>query len=135
MASNRNWFISMLSGTDGNVSSKRFFGGVGLSVMHGIAIFAVIAYPDSSWIGELLITLTVTDAGLLGVGVFEKDRKRSVGRHIVTDEDEEGLDGLTETYVEEFSGAGVDNPDIVPEPPAEVVTAAPSDVGKEVVDG
>lgn len=69
------WLWNMLSGTNGDISSKRFFGGVGLCIMHFIAIFSVLMYSDSHWIGELLITLTITDTGLLGVGVFEKERK------------------------------------------------------------
>lgn len=74
------WFSNMLSGTNGDISSKRFFGGIGLVVMHIIAVVSVILYPESYWMGELLITLTITDAGLLGVGIFEKVRpKRKIG--------------------------------------------------------
>ncbi len=69
------WLWNMLSGTNGDISSKRFFGGVGLCIMHVLSILSVLIYPESHWIGELLITLTITDAGLLGVGVFEKERK------------------------------------------------------------
>lgn len=64
----------MMSGANGDASSKRFFGGIGLMLMHAVGIFSVIAYPESHWIGELLITLTITDAGLLGVSVLEKER-------------------------------------------------------------
>lgn len=70
----KGWLSTMMSGTNGDASSKRFFGGIGLMIMHAIGIFSVISYPDSHWIGELLITLTVTDTGLLGVSVFEKER-------------------------------------------------------------
>lgn len=72
----KSWFMTMLSGTNGDVSSKRFFGGIGLTIMHMIAVYAVIAIPDSHWIGEFLITLSITDAGLLGVGVLEKPKKK-----------------------------------------------------------
>ena len=71
----QSWFWNMLSGTNGDISSKRFFGGAGLCIMHTLSILSVIIYPESHWIGELLITLTITDAALLGVGVFEKERK------------------------------------------------------------
>lgn len=74
----KSWFMNMLSGTNGDVSSKRFFGGVGIAIMHAIAILSVILFPESHWIGELLITLTITDAGLLGVGVFEKERRSTM---------------------------------------------------------
>ncbi len=62
----------MMTGINGGISSKRFFGGVGLTILHLIAIYATIAIPESHWIGEYLITLSITDSGLLGVGVLEK---------------------------------------------------------------
>ena len=71
----QSWFWNMLSGTNGDISSKRFFGGVGLCIMHILSILSVIIQRESHWIGELLITLTITDAALLGVGVLEKERK------------------------------------------------------------
>lgn len=94
--SKSSWFHSMFFGTNGEMSSKRFFGGIGMIIMHIIAIFAVIRYPESSWIGEILITLTVTDAGLLGVGIFEKERKSRFLQRMK----EEGIQTPEENYDE-----------------------------------
>lgn len=85
----RGWFGNMLTGTNGGYSSKRIFGGFGLTIMHIIAIFSVIFYPDSSWIGEVLITLTVTDAGLLGVGVLEREKESVIRRRMMEEKRKE----------------------------------------------
>jgi hypothetical protein len=94
----QSWFWNMLSGANGDISSKRFFGGVGLCIMHTLSILSIFIYPESHWIGELLITLTITDAGLLGVGVFEKERKSKSRRNSTYKEhnEEEELDIMEE---------------------------------------
>lgn len=85
----RGWFGNMMTGTNGGYSSKRIFGGGGLTIMHLIAIMSVIFYPDSNWIGELLITLTVTDAGLLGVGVLEREKESVIRKRMMEEKKKE----------------------------------------------
>jgi len=61
---------NLLKDKEGNTSSKRVAGFIGIAVMSGVAIYAVIKDPTQA--GNILWPLAIMAGALLGVTVLEK---------------------------------------------------------------
>ena len=69
-------FLSMLTGSNNRVSSKRVLGSFVIIVMTIMVVVCVFTQEDATWLSSAIDTLIITAGALLGLGIadsaFEK---------------------------------------------------------------
>ena len=78
---NKSLFLSMLSGNNNRVSSKRVLGSFVIVTMTIMIVVCVFTQEDATWLSSAIDTLIITAGALLGLGIadsaFEKKERRS----------------------------------------------------------
>lgn len=73
---NKSLFLSMLSGNNNRVSSKRVLGSFVIVTMTIMVVVCVFTQEDVTWLSSAIDTLIITGGALLGLGIadsaFEK---------------------------------------------------------------
>ena len=75
---NKSLLISMLSGRNNRVSSKRVLGSFVIIVMTIMIVVCVFTQEDATWLSSAIDTLIITAGALLGLGIADTafDRKQ-----------------------------------------------------------
>ena len=75
---NKSLFLSMLSGNNNRVSSKRVLGSFVIVTMTIMVVVCVFTQEDATWLSSAIDTLIITAGALLGLGIadnaFEKKK-------------------------------------------------------------
>lgn len=73
---NKSLFLSMLSGNNNRVSSKRVLGSFVIVTITIMVVVCVFTQEDATWLSSAIDTLIITGGALLGLGIadsaFEK---------------------------------------------------------------
>lgn len=73
---NKSLFLSMLSGNNNRVSSKRVLGSFVIVTITIMVVVCVFTQEDATWLSSAIDTLIITAGALLGLGIadsaFEK---------------------------------------------------------------
>lgn len=76
---NKSLFLSMLSGSNNRVSSKRVLGSFVIVTMTIMVVVCVFTQEDATWLSSAIDTLIITAGALLGLGIadnaFEKKQE------------------------------------------------------------
>ena len=76
---NKSLFLSMLSGNNNRVSSKRVLGSFVIVTMTIMIVVCVFTQEDATWLSSAIDTLIITAGALLGLGIadtaFEKKQE------------------------------------------------------------
>ena len=76
---NKSLFLSMLSGNNNRVSSKRVLGSFVIVTMTIMVVVCVFTQEDATWLSSAIDTLIITAGALLGLGIadnaFEKKKE------------------------------------------------------------
>ena len=76
---NKSLFLSMLSGNNNRVSSKRVLGSFVIITMTIMVVVCVFTQEDATWLSSAIDTLIITAGALLGLGIadsaFEKKQE------------------------------------------------------------
>ena len=76
---NKSLFLSMLSGNNNRVSSKRVLGSFVIVTMTIMVVVCVFTQEDATWLSSAIDTLIITAGALLGLGIadtaFEKKQE------------------------------------------------------------
>ena len=82
---NKSLLISMISGNNNRVSSKRVLGSFVIVVMTIMVVVCVFIKEDASWLSSAIDTLIITAGALLGLGIadsaFEKKQEKTKGKY------------------------------------------------------
>ena len=82
---NKSLFLSMLSGNNNRVSSKRVLGSFVIVVMTIMIVVCVFTQEDATWLSSAIDTLIITGGALLGLGIadsaFEKKQEGQNGKY------------------------------------------------------
>ena len=84
-----NWVCQVFQTPQGRWSSKRFFGGLGFTMVLGVMCFCTYSHTEAPSITEIVC---IVSASLMGIGVVEpyfRQRTRIVRQKDVSDPDEE----------------------------------------------
>ena len=75
---NKSLLMSMLSGRNNRVSSKRVLGSFVIIVMTIMIVICVFTQEDATWLSSAIDTLIITAGALLGLGIADTafDRKQ-----------------------------------------------------------
>lgn len=75
---NRSLFLTMLSGKNNRVSSKRVLGSFVIIAMTIMVIVCVFTKEDATWLSSAIDTLIITGGALLGLGIADNafDKKQ-----------------------------------------------------------
>lgn len=69
-----NWICQVFQSPQGRWSSKRFFGGLGFTVVLGVLIYCTYTHTEAPGITEMVC---IVSASLMGIGVVEPYFKQS----------------------------------------------------------
>ena len=76
---NKSLLMSMLSGNNNRVSSKRVLGSFVIVTMTIMIVVCVFTQEDATWLSSAIDTLIITAGALLGLGIadsaFEKKKE------------------------------------------------------------
>ena len=76
---NKSLFLSMLSGNNNRVSSKRVLGSFVIVTITIMVVVCVFTQEDATWLSSAIDTLIITAGALLGLGIadsaFEKKKE------------------------------------------------------------
>lgn len=76
---NKSLLMSMLSGNNNRVSSKRVLGSFVIVTMTIMVVVCVFTQEDATWLSSAIDTLIITAGALLGLGIadnaFEKKKE------------------------------------------------------------
>ena len=82
---NKSLFLSMLSGNNNRVSSKRVLGSFVIVTMTIMIVVCVFTKEDATWLSSAIDTLIITAGALLGLGIadnaFEKKQEGQNGKY------------------------------------------------------
>lgn len=82
---NKSLFLSMLSGSNNRVSSKRVLGSFVIVTMTIMVVVCVFTQEDATWLSSAIDTLIITAGALLGLGIadnaFEKKQESQNGKY------------------------------------------------------
>lgn len=82
---NKSLLISMLSGNNNRISSKRVLGSFVIVVMTIMIVVCVFTQEDATWLSSAIDTLIITAGALLGLGIadtaFEKKQEYQDGKY------------------------------------------------------
>ncbi len=82
---NKSLFLSMLSGNNNRVSSKRVLGSFVIVTMTIMIVVCVFTQEDATWLSSAIDTLIITAGALLGLGIadnaFEKKQEGQNGKY------------------------------------------------------
>jgi small neutral amino acid transporter SnatA (MarC family) len=82
---NKSLFLSMLSGSNNRVSSKRVLGSFVIVTMTIMVVVCVFTQEDATWLSSAIDTLIITAGALLGLGIadsaFEKKQEGQNGKY------------------------------------------------------
>lgn len=82
---NKSLFLSMLSGSNNRVSSKRVLGSFVIVTMTIMIVVCVFTQEDATWLSSAIDTLIITAGALLGLGIadnaFEKKQESQNGKY------------------------------------------------------
>ena len=82
---NKSLLMSMLSGSNNRVSSKRVLGSFVIVVMTIMIVVCVFTQEDATWLSSAIDTLIITAGALLGLGIadtaFEKKQEGQDGKY------------------------------------------------------
>lgn len=82
---NKSLFLSMLSGSNNRVSSKRVLGSFVIITMTIMVVVCVFTQEDATWLSSAIDTLIITAGALLGLGIadnaFEKKQESQNGKY------------------------------------------------------
>ena len=82
---NKSLFLSMLSGNNNRVSSKRVLGSFVIVLMTIMIVVCVFTQEDATWLSSAIDTLIITGGALLGLGIadsaFEKKQEGQNGKY------------------------------------------------------
>ena len=77
--------MSMLSGSNNRVSSKRVLGSFVIIVMTIMVVVCVFTQEDATWLSSAIDTLIITGGALLGLGIadtaFDKKQESQNGKY------------------------------------------------------
>ena len=75
---NRSLLLTMLSGKNNRVSSKRVLGSFVIIAMTIMVIVCVFTKEDATWLSSAIDTLIITGGALLGLGIADNafDKKQ-----------------------------------------------------------
>ena len=75
---NKSLLMSMLTGRNNRVSSKRVLGSFVIIVMTIMIVICVFTQEDATWLSSAIDTLIITAGALLGLGIADTafDRKQ-----------------------------------------------------------
>jgi small neutral amino acid transporter SnatA (MarC family) len=68
---NKSLLISMLTGRNNRVSSKRVLGSFVIIVMTIMVVVCVFTQEDATWLSSAIDTLIITAGALLGLGIAD----------------------------------------------------------------
>jgi small neutral amino acid transporter SnatA (MarC family) len=76
---NRSLFLTMLSGKNNRISSKRVLGSFVIIAMTIMVIVCVFTKEDATWLSSAIDTLIITGGALLGLGIADNafDKKQN----------------------------------------------------------
>lgn len=76
---NRSLFLTMLSGKNNRISSKRVLGSFVIVAMTIMVIVCVFTKEDATWLSSAIDTLIITGGALLGLGIADNafDKKQN----------------------------------------------------------
>jgi len=94
--SKKSVWLTMLTGANGRISSKRVLGSFILIVLLIILSVAIFVKTDITWLGEAFITMMIGAFALLGIGVFEKRFKTPLHEDVAEQSDEDSGDSDSE---------------------------------------
>ena len=72
MKKQKSFFTQMLSGQNGEISSKRFLGSVMLLVLTAAVTVNMFLGEPHEWLGRTIDTLIITAGALVGLGIADK---------------------------------------------------------------
>ena len=72
MKKQKSFFAQMLSGQNGEISSKRFLGSVMLLVLTAAVTVNIFLGEPHEWLGRAIDTLIITAGALVGLGIADK---------------------------------------------------------------
>ena len=72
MKKQKSFFTQMLSGQNGEISSKRFLGSVMLLVLTAAVTVNMFLGEPHEWLGRVIDTLIITAGALVGLGIADK---------------------------------------------------------------
>ena len=72
MKKQKSFFAQMLSGQNGNISSKRVLGSVMLLVLTAAVTINIFLGEPHEWLGRAIDTLIITAGALVGLGIADK---------------------------------------------------------------
>ena len=82
---NKSLFLSMLSGNNNRVSSKRVLGSFVIVTITIMVVVCVFTQEDATWLSSAIDTLIITAGALLGLGIadnaFEKKQESQNGKY------------------------------------------------------
>lgn len=82
---NKSLLMSMLSGNNNRVSSKRVLGSFVIVVITIMIVVCVFTQEDATWLSSAIDTLIITAGALLGLGIadtaFEKKQEGQDGKY------------------------------------------------------
>lgn len=82
---NKSLLMSMLSGNNNRISSKRVLGSFVIVVMTIMIVVCVFTQEDATWLSSAIDTLIITAGALLGLGIadtaFEKKQECQDGKY------------------------------------------------------
>ena len=82
---NKSLFLSMLSGNNNRVSSKRVLGSFVIVTMTIMVVVCVFTQEDATWLSSAIDTLIITAGALLGLGIadtaFNKKQESQNGKY------------------------------------------------------
>ena len=82
---NKSLLMSMLSGNNNRVSSKRVLGSFVIVTMTIMVVVCVFTQEDATWLSSAIDTLIITAGALLGLGIadsaFEKKQESQNGKY------------------------------------------------------
>lgn len=85
---NRSLLLTMLSGKNNRVSSKRVLGSFVIIAMTIMVIVCVFTKEDATWLSSAIDTLIITGGALLGLGIADNafDKKQDEHKNKYNDD-------------------------------------------------
>lgn len=85
---NRSLLLTMLSGKNNRVSSKRVLGSFVIIAMTIMVIVCVFTKEDATWLSSAIDTLIITGGALLGLGIADNafDKKQDEQKNKYNDD-------------------------------------------------
>lgn len=82
---NKSLLMSMISGGNNRISSKRVLGSFVIVVMTIMVVICVFTQEDATWLSSAIDTLIITAGALLGLGIadnaFEKRKENQINKY------------------------------------------------------